>query len=72
MDGKISWVCDLVPVFSPNDISGLRSPKNVKLGTKMVSSMRMIRALRFLEKVLIAAIFAKNAKNSRLIRLISF
>jgi len=38
-------------VFSPNDISGLRRPKNVKFGTKVASSTRMIHALRLLEKV---------------------
>jgi len=42
-----------VAVFSPNDISGLRRPKNVKFGTKVASSRRMMRALRFLEKFLI-------------------
>jgi len=33
--------------YSPNDISGLRRPKNIKFGT----SMRMMHTLRFLEKV---------------------
>jgi len=33
--------------FSPNDISRLRRPKNVKFGTKVASSTRMMRALRF-------------------------
>jgi len=42
-DGKISWV-GVCPVFSPNDISGLRRPKNVRFGTKVVSSMRMMHA----------------------------
>jgi len=40
-----------VTVFTPNDISGLSRPKNIKFGTKMVSSIRMMCALRFLEKV---------------------
>jgi len=39
-----------VTVFSPNDISGLRRPKNVKFGTKVASSMKMMNTLRFLEK----------------------
>jgi len=38
--------------FSPSDISGLKSPKNVKFDTKVASSMRMMCPLRFLEKVL--------------------
>jgi len=37
--------------FFPNDISGLRRPKNIKFGTKAASSARMMYALRFLEKV---------------------
>jgi len=53
--GKISWVGVWVSVrvgdFSPNNISGLRRPENVKFGTKVESSMRMMCALRFLEKV---------------------
>jgi len=62
-DHEISWVSDWVTVFSPNDISGLRRPKNIKFGTKVASSLRMMHALRFLEKFLIAVKFAKNAKN---------
>jgi len=46
MDGKIRWVT----VFSPNDISGQRRPKNIKFGTKVVCSMKMMLALRFLVK----------------------
>jgi len=38
-------------LFSPNNISGLRRPKNVKFGTKVASSVRMMCAPRFLEKV---------------------
>jgi len=38
-------------VFSPNDISGLRKPKNVEFGTDVPSSTRMIRTIRFLENV---------------------
>jgi len=38
-----------VTVSSPNDIPGRRRPKNVKFGTKVASSSRMIRALRYLE-----------------------
>jgi len=45
MDGEISSV-----VFSPNDISGLRRPKNIKFGTKVASSIRMMCALRFWKK----------------------
>jgi len=37
--------------FSPNDISGLRRPKNVKFGTKVASSTRMMHTLRFPETV---------------------
>jgi len=52
-DREISWVClgEWVTVFSPNDSSGLRRPKNVKFGTKVASSTRMMYALRFLVKV---------------------
>jgi len=57
-----------VTVFSPNDISGLRMPKNVKFSIKVASSTRMMRALRFLEKVLIMAKFAK--KTPKIIRLL--
>jgi len=39
-----------VTVFSPNDISGLRRPKSIKFGTKVASGMRMMHALRFVEK----------------------
>jgi len=45
------WVHGWVAVFSPNDMLGLRRPKNVKFGTKVASSIRMMHALRFLEKV---------------------
>jgi len=41
----------VVTAFSPNDISGLRMPKNVKFSTKVASSMRMGTHLDFLEKV---------------------
>jgi len=46
--------------FSRNDISVLPRPKNVIFGTKVVSSMRMICTLRFMEKVLL--LWQKNAK----------
>jgi len=46
-------------VFSPHDIPGLRRPNNVKFGTKVASSTRMMQALRFLEKVF-AGKFAKK------------
>jgi len=36
---------------SPNDISWLRRPENVKFGTKVASSTRMMHTLRFLGKV---------------------
>jgi len=36
-----------VTVISPDDISGLRRPKNIKFGTNVVSSTRMMRTLRF-------------------------
>jgi len=48
-------------VFSPNDISGLRGPKNVNFGTKVASSRRRMHAL-FGKSAVIAAKFAKNAK----------
>jgi len=50
-DGEISWVSMWVTVFSPNDVSGQRRHKNVKFDKKVASSKRMMRALRFLEKV---------------------
>jgi len=43
-DGKISSVGDCF-------VSRLRRPKNVKFGTKVASSMRMMSTLQFLEKV---------------------
>jgi len=66
MDGKIFWVT----VCSPNDISGLRRPKNVKFGTKVTSSARMMCALRYLESFLICGkickkkLLRKSAKNA--------
>jgi len=39
---------DWVIVFSPNDISGLRRPRNVKFVTELASSTRVMRGLRFL------------------------
>jgi len=56
MAGEISWVSGWVGVwvgdcFFPNAISGPRRPKNIKFGTKVASSMRMMHALRFLSKV---------------------
>jgi len=50
-DGEISWVSGWVTVFSPNNISRLRKLTNVKFGTKVASSVRMMYALRLLEKV---------------------
>jgi len=41
-----------VTVFSPNDISRLRRTKNVEFGTTVMSSVRMMHTLRFLENVL--------------------
>jgi len=52
-----------VTVFSHNDISVMRRPKNIKFDTKVGSSTRMIRTLRFLESFLVVAEFAKNAEN---------
>jgi len=58
-DGEVSWVSVWVSVgvcvgdcfvFSPNDVSGLRRPENVKFGTKEASSTRMMCALGFLGK----------------------
>jgi len=51
-----------VTFFSPNDILGLRRPKNIKFGTKVASGMTMMHTLRFLESSLIVSNFAKNAK----------
>jgi len=51
MTKEAGWVGDWVTVFSPSHISGLRSSKHVKFGTKVTSSMRMMHVLRFLEKV---------------------
>jgi len=56
MDGKISWV-------SPNDISGL----NVKFGSKVASSTRMMRAFRFLESFFNYGKIFKKCQNSRLL-----
>jgi len=48
-------------VFSPNDISGLRSSKNIRFGTKVAFSTAMMRTFRFLEIVfLIMKKFAKK------------
>jgi len=46
--------------YSPNDISGLGWPKNLKFGIKVTSSTRMMRAIDFLKKFLIVAKFAKK------------
>jgi len=46
MGGEIIWVI----VFSPNDVSGMRRPKNVTFGTKLASRTTVMCALRFLEK----------------------
>jgi len=54
--GVSGWVA----VLSLNDTSGLRRPKNVKFGIKVVSSMRMMHALRFLEKVFNCGKIGKN------------
>jgi len=51
MDGEVSWVGVWVADFSPNYISGLRRPKNVKFGTKVASSTKMMHVLRFWRKV---------------------
>jgi len=51
-------------VFSPNDISVLRMPKNVKFGTKVASSRRRIQALRFLEKVFNCVKICQKMANS--------
>jgi len=61
-DDEISWLGDC---FSPKDISGLRRPKNVKFGTMVASSTRMMHAVRFfLEKVyLIVSKCAKKTPN---------
>jgi len=54
----------VVDFFSPNDMSGL-TPKNVKFGTKVASSTRMMRALGFWNSFLIVAKFARKiAKNA--------
>jgi len=45
MDGKISWVSGWVTVFSLNDISGLTRPKNIKFGTKVAPSTRMMHSV---------------------------
>jgi len=47
-------------VIPPDDVSGLRRLKSVKFGTDVVSSTRMMCALRFLEKVLIVAKLVKK------------
>jgi len=60
-DGEISWVYRWVTFFS-SDSSGLRRPKNVKFGTKVASSMKMMHTLRFLEKVNCGKIW-ENTKN---------
>jgi len=52
-----------VTVFSPKNISGLRRPKNVKFGIKVTSSMRIMYALRFLEKSFLWQNLQKNAKD---------
>jgi len=50
-DREIRWVSGWVgDFFSPN-ISGLRRPKDIVFGTKVVSSTTMMCTLRFLEKL---------------------
>jgi len=58
--GCLSW---WVTVFSPNDISGLRRPTNVKFCTKVASSTRMMCALRFLEKSFNCSKICKKRQN---------
>jgi len=49
-----------VTVFSPNDISGLRRPKNIKCGTKVASSMRMMEKVFIVAQLTFLAFFAKH------------
>jgi len=51
-------------VSSPNDPSGLRKPKNVKFGTKLASSTRMMHA-NFFEKVVKCGKYKKYANSTR-------
>jgi len=46
----MAMVSGWVTVSSPKDISALRRSKNLKFGTKVASSTRMMRTLRFWEK----------------------
>jgi len=48
--GWVSGCVCAVTVFSPNIVLGVRRLMNVKFGTKVASSRRMMRSLRFLEK----------------------
>jgi len=63
------WLGGWVTGFSPSDISGLRMLKNVKFGIMLASNTRMMRALRFLEKVFsccnICKKYHKKAKNAK-------
>jgi len=52
--------------FSPSGISRLRRPKNIKFGIKVASSTRIMHALIFLGKFLIAAKLQKNAKKTKM------
>jgi len=50
-------------ISSPDNISELRRPKNIKFGTQVASSTRMMCALTILEKFFNVAKLAKNSKN---------
>jgi len=71
IDGEISWVSGWVTVFSSNNMLGPRRPKNIKFGTKVVSSTWMTCALEIFGKSFqYAAKFAKKtakkqAKNGK-------
>jgi len=58
-----------VTVFSPNDISGLRRPKDIEFGTEVASSTRMMHAVRFFWKKFFKCgkICKKSAKNKHVI-----
>jgi len=62
-NGEISRVSGWVSVFSPNDISEFTRPKNVKFGTKVATSMKMMRTLDFQKKFFTAVKFAKKCRN---------
>jgi len=60
MDDKESCMGVCLGGFSPNNISGLRRPKNITFAIKMASSTKMMCTLKLLQSFSILAKMAKK------------